>query len=86
MRVDVVRLFDAIKRVTWRYGVIKPERVRHEIGADGSHTITVKLFAEDVEYAPPRAPGRDPSLGRGFGLSTAMHGDMRAPGDREPTT
>jgi hypothetical protein len=46
-------LFDAIKSLTWRHGLVKPERVRHEIDAAGTHMIALTLHANEVEYTPP---------------------------------
>jgi hypothetical protein len=54
MLVDVVRLFAAIKRLTWKHGVVVPERVKHVVEQDGSHRIELTLQANEVEYEPPK--------------------------------
>ena len=56
MRVAVLRLYEAIKKTAWRYDLFAPERVRHEVAADGSHRIELTLRADEVEYELPRAP------------------------------
>jgi hypothetical protein len=54
MLVDVAKLFEAMKRLAWRHGMVRPELLRHVVNPDGSHTITLHLDARDVEYTPPK--------------------------------
>jgi hypothetical protein len=53
MLVDVKRLYDAIKKVTWKHGLFVPERVKHVVSPEGDHTISMTLHANEVEYTPP---------------------------------
>lgn len=62
MLVDVARLFEAMQRLAWKHGMVKPELLRHTVNADGSHTITLTLEARDVKWAPPKHLAR-PGLG-----------------------
>jgi hypothetical protein len=38
----------------WKHGMVQPERMRHVVNGDCSHTITLTLEAEHVEYVPPK--------------------------------
>jgi hypothetical protein len=53
MRVHVLQLLEAIRKTAWKHGLFAPERVRHEVGADGSHRIELTLQASEVEYESP---------------------------------
>jgi hypothetical protein len=53
MRVAVLRLFEAIKKTAWKHGFFAPERVRHEVNADGSHRIEVTLRSDGCCDASP---------------------------------
>jgi hypothetical protein len=52
MFVNVRRIFEAIRKVTWKHGVVEPERVRHVVSPEGDHTISMTLHANEVEYTP----------------------------------
>jgi hypothetical protein len=54
MRVHVVRLYEAIRKAAWRHGFFAPERIKHHVGEDGSHRISMELKSEEVEYTPPK--------------------------------
>jgi hypothetical protein len=49
MRVNALKLLDALQRAAWRQGMVKPELLRHRVDSDGSHQFTLVLPAEDVE-------------------------------------
>jgi hypothetical protein len=60
--VDVARLLASLKRLLWRHGMVRPELLRHEVHADGSHTISLTLESKDVTWTPPKYLER-PGLG-----------------------
>ena len=62
MIVDVARLFEAIGRLCWKHGMVRPELLKHVVHEDGSHTITLTLDARVVRWEPPKHLAR-PSLG-----------------------
>src|ERR1019366_7543161 len=39
MMVDIAALYRSIGRLTWRSGVVQPERLKHRVLPDGSHRI-----------------------------------------------
>lgn len=58
VRVDALRLRDALQRAAWRLGMVQPELVVHTVLPDGSHSFTLVLPAENVVYTPPaQRPG-----------------------------
>ena len=65
MLVHVAKLIDALHRTLWRHGMVQPERLKHEVHEDGSHTITLTLRANEVEWTPPKHLAHP-----GFGAST----------------
>jgi hypothetical protein len=62
MLVDVKKLLEAIGRTTWKHGLVKLERVKHTVDANGDHTITIVLHRDEAEWAPPAHLSR-PSWG-----------------------
>jgi hypothetical protein len=72
MFVDVARLLDALSRTLWRYGMVKPERLKHVVDADGNHTITLTLHRDEVQWSPRQRLKRP-----GFGASTPAGADGR---------
>jgi len=53
VRVNALKLLDALQRAAWRQGMVKPELLRHRIDETGAHHFTLVLPGEDVEYTPP---------------------------------
>jgi hypothetical protein len=52
--VDIRRLFDALQRTAWKHGMVEPERMRHIVNDDGTHTIVLALQASEVHYERPK--------------------------------
>jgi hypothetical protein len=53
VRVDALRLREALQRASWRQGMVRPELPVHTVNSDGSHTFTMTLPKDDVVYTPP---------------------------------
>jgi hypothetical protein len=70
MLVDVARLFEALQRVAWKHGMVRPELFKHTVHEDGSHTISLTLAANDVRWERPKHLERP-----GFGASTPAGAD-----------
>jgi hypothetical protein len=54
MMVDIAALYRSIGRLTWRAGVVQPERLKHRVLPDGSHRIELYLRADEVRWSPPK--------------------------------
>jgi hypothetical protein len=77
MLVHVAKLLEALHRTLWRHGMVQPERLKHDVHEDGSHTISLTLRASEVEWEAPRHLQRP-----GLGPSTPPGGD----GKKGPAT
>jgi hypothetical protein len=55
--VDVARLLDALGRMLWKHGMVRPELLKHTVHEDGSHTISLTLSKDDVKWTPPKTIG-----------------------------
>jgi hypothetical protein len=77
MQVHVLRLFDAIKTITWRHGFFTPEKVKHEVRADGSHLISIAIEAADAECEPPKRYAGGRSFGRTVGATPDGPGEKK---------
>jgi hypothetical protein len=53
VRLDVLRLLDALHRVLWRHGQVKPENLRHRVAGTGDHRIALTIAKDDAVYKPP---------------------------------
>ncbi len=76
------RLLDALQRASWRSGVVIPERWVHRVDEQGTHTITLTLHANEVEWAPP-APARPLTWGMTTGHLLPERLLPERPGDRK---
>jgi hypothetical protein len=54
MMIDVAKLLEALHRACWKHGMVQPDRMRHVVNPDGSHTIALTLAKADVKWAAPK--------------------------------
>jgi hypothetical protein len=65
MRIDLNRLLEALHRTLWKHGMVRPDRLRHSVDAQGDHHVALTFHAEEIlaGSGPAEARKGSPSLG-----------------------